>query len=674
MPDKPTYEELEQRIRELEKERKEKERLEAKQVKSAPRANEKLFSDFFRVNPVPTTLSEYDTGKLVLVNEAFAAFAGCDPEEAAGKTTLELNLWADPSERETFTKTLAEKGSVRNFEIKFLRKAGEVRRVLVFGEIIDYENQPHLLSMILDIASRKRFERALRESEKKFKTIFNHMGDAIAIHDLSGRFLEVNQELCDRLGFTREELLQLSPMDIDAPGSADLVSRRMEMLSKKERISFETEQTRADGETISTEVSARMIEFGGRPAVLSVGRDITERLHAEREKEELREKLTRSRKMDALGLLAGGVANDLNNILSGIVSYPELLLLDLPEDSKLRKPIRTIQTSGNRAVDVVSDLLTVARGSATSKKSLNLNHVVEELIRSKECLTLGRRHIGASLETRLSPDLLHVNGSRSHIHKALMNLVCNAMDAVAHQRRGVVSVSTSNIYLSLPLKGYDDVRIGEYVVLTVSDNGGGISEVDRERIFEPFYTKKVMGRSGAGLGLAVVWNTVKDHDGYIDVTTGEGGTTFSLYFPIARENGTWARPNGAGALQGSGEKILVVDDVDSQREIACNILKKLNYNVHAVAGGEEAAAYLKERPADLLVLDMTMDPGMGGVETYKRILEFRPGQKAIVASGFSEAEEIKAARDLGVGAYLKKPYTVEKIGLAIKRELERREN
>ncbi len=515
----------------------------------------------------------------------------------------------------------------------------------------------------------KRVKKALLESERKFRTIFDNVGGAIAIHDLSGRFLEVNGELCERLGYSRKALLQMSPKDIDAPGSADLASRRMDILNRRGRICFETEHIREDGEIISTEASARMIEFEGRPAVLSVGRDVTERLRAEREREEPREKLMRTKKMDALGLLAGGVAHDLNNILSGLVSYPELLLLELPEDSKLRKPIKTIQTSGNRAVDVVSDLLTVARGAATTKQSLNLNDVVEEFIHSSEHDILGRRHVRATLKTDLASDLLPVSGSRDHITKALMNLISNAMDAVNHLTRGMVSVTTANIYLSLPLKGYDDVRIGEYVVLSVSDNGEGITDVDRDRIFEPFYAKKIMGRSGAGLDLAVVWNIVKDHDGYIDVTSGEQGTTFALYFPIARKKEGGARMDGSGVHEGNGEIILVIDDVGSQREIACNILERLNYKVDSASSGEEAVEYLRGRPADLVMLDMTMDPGIDGLETYKRIIEIHPAQKAIMASGLPETEEIRKARELGVGAYLKKPYTVGKMGEAIKREL-----
>jgi CheY-like chemotaxis protein len=216
------------------------------------------------------------------------------------------------------------------------------------------------------------------------------------------------------------------------------------------------------------------------------------------------------------------------------------------------------------------------------------------------------------------------------------------------------------------------VEEGDYVVMTFSDTGIGIFSEDIERIFEPFYTKKVMGRSGTGLGMAVVWGTVKDHNGYIDVQSTQGkGTTFKLYFPVTREE--YAKEEGLGAADpygGSGEKILVVDDVEEQREIASMLLTQLGYSVHTVSSGEEAVEYMKDNSADLLVLDMIMNPGIDGLETYRRILGLHPGQKAILVSGFSETQRVKEAQRLGAGAYIKKPYILRNIGTAIRNELD----
>jgi signal transduction histidine kinase len=395
-----------------------------------------------------------------------------------------------------------------------------------------------------------------------------------------------------------------------------------------------------------------------------------ERKRAEQALRESEEKLARSRKMESLGLLAGGVAHDLNNVLSGIVSYPELIIMDLPEDSKLRKPIETMQESGHRAAAIVQDLLTVARGVATTKEPLNLNELIGDYLNSPEFKKLEQFHPTVTVKTNLDTDLFNIGGSHVHIRKVIMNLVSNASEAI--DSSGNVTISTMNRYIDRPLRGYDDVSIGEYVVLAVSDDGSGISSDDLERIFDPFYTKKVMGRSGTGLGLAVVWNVVQDHKGYIDVTTDENGTTFELYFPITREEiSSQDLSIPIKDYKGNGETILVVDDVGSQRDISCRMLDKLGYITKAESSGEEAVEYLKENTVDLIVLDMIMDPGINGLLTYERILKTHPNQKAIIVSGFAETDDVKEAQRLGAGQYVKKPITLEKIGIAIRDELKK---
>jgi two-component system, cell cycle sensor histidine kinase and response regulator CckA len=206
--------------------------------------------------------------------------------------------------------------------------------------------------------------------------------------------------------------------------------------------------------------------------------------------------------------------------------------------------------------------------------------------------------------------------------------------------------------------------------LSVSDDGSGISSEAIERIFEPFYTKKVMGRSGTGLGLSVTWNVIQDHGGYIGVITGENGTTFELFFPVTRRK-ILGKDLAIAIedLKGSGETILVVDDVDSQRVISCNILETLGYKANSVSSGEEAVEFLKEHAVDLILLDMIMDPGMNGRETYEGIVKIHPNQKAIIISGFAETDEVREAQKLGAGQYIKKPVTIKRIGLAVKEEL-----
>jgi two-component system, cell cycle sensor histidine kinase and response regulator CckA len=266
---------------------------------------------------------------------------------------------------------------------------------------------------------------------------------------------------------------------------------------------------------------------------------------------------------------------------------------------------------------------------------------------------------------------LNIKGSPVHLGKTIMNLVSNATEAISGP--GEVIIRTKNRYIDKPVRGYDYIQEGDYAILTVSDTGSGISATDLGKVFEPFYTKKVMGRSGTGLGLAVVWGTVKDHHGYIDVQSEEGkGSTFTLYFPVTREEMVKVEKTvSPQEYRGRGESILVVDDVKEQRELVMNMLGSLQYQVEAVASGEEAVEYLKNKRPDLMVLDMIMDPGMDGMETYRRVLEINPGQKAVIVSGFSETERIRKTQEMGAGVFIRKPYILEKIGLGVRKELDK---
>ena len=380
------------------------------------------------------------------------------------------------------------------------------------------------------------------------------------------------------------------------------------------------------------------------------------------------EKLIRSQKMESLGLLAGGVAHDLNNVLSGIVSYPELLLLNLPDESELRKPIETIRISGLRASAIVQDLLTVARGVAISKEPLSLNEQIIGYLESPEFEKLAQFHPAVSVKTKLDSNLLNLKGSSIHVRKVIMNLVSNASEAITSQ--GNVIITTTNRYIDKMQRKYDHIDEGEYTILSVADDGPGIPPGDLERMFEPFYTKKVMGRSGTGLGLAVVWNIVQDHKGYIDVVSNGNGTTFELFFPATREE--IVDDDEITALEeliGKGETILIIDDIESQLGISSEMLEKLGYKTISVKSGEDGINYLKDHSVDLVLLDMIMEPGMGGKETYKEIVGLHPKQKAILVSGFAETKEVAEAQKLGAGKFVKKPFTISQIGLAVKEEI-----
>lgn len=448
-------------------------------------------------------------------------------------------------------------------------------------------------------------------------------------------------------------------IDIEAAGKKAENSNRLLREEILEREKTQAELTRHE-ENLKELVAERTEKLEA---------EIAERKQADLINKELELKLRRSEKMEAIGMLAGGIAHDLNNILTGVVSYPELLLLNMEQTNPLYNKIQVIQRSGEKAATIVQDLLTLGRRGVIISETVNLNTIVNNYLISPEHSKLLMFHPAVTVEKDLDRELLNISGSPIHLSKTIMNLISNAAESM--DEGGKVVIKTENKYLDLPIQGYDNVVVGNYAVLTVTDNGTGLSSEDKERIFEPFYTKKKMGRSGTGLGMAVVWGTITDHNAYIDMDSTKGvGTCFSLYFPVIEETMSEApEPVLHEIYYGKGESILIIDDVVLQRDTASEILSKLGYSVKAVASGEDAVEYLKTNSADLLLLDMIMEPGMDGLDTYTEILKIHPNQKAIIASGFSETDRIKKAKEAGAGAYIRKPYSIEKISAAVHEEL-----
>jgi PAS domain S-box-containing protein len=539
------------------------------------------------------------------------------------------------------------------------------------------------MNLLLGVASQtaiginnaKSFQR-IQESEIKYRELVENANSIIMRRDIEGNITFFNEFAQKFFGYTENEILGKRLEGTIFPNIESTKTYLNNLLailkrSPQKPIINEKESILRNGKKVWIAWTYRPIFDSDENLIeiLCIGTDITELKRSEQAKRALETRLQRAQKMEAIGTLAGGVAHDLNNILSGIVSYPELLLMDIPQDSPLRKPILTIQKSGERAAAIVQDLLTLARRGVITTKVLNLNSIISEYLKSPEFENLKMNHPNVHIKTDFEADILHILGSPVHLSKTLMNLVTNAAEAIPDL--GEIIISTKNRYVDQSLSGFDKIKAGDYVILSVRDTGIGIPPEDLERIFEPFYTKKVMGKSGTGLGMAVVWGTVKDHKGYIDVKSAGGkGTEFTLYFPVIRQELAHDVPMlSLEEIMANGESVLIVDDMEDQRKIASEMLTKLGYSVVSVSSGEEAVDYMKDHSADLMVLDMIMDPGIDGLDTYKKILEIHPNQKAIIASGYSETERVKEAQRLGATSYVKKPYLMDKIGQVVKAEL-----
>lgn len=515
----------------------------------------------------------------------------------------------------------------------------------------------------------KKTQLILEAKGRELEIMLDSSPGMVFYKDKAQRYIRVNKKFVQITGIPMDEVLGKTHAQLFPGNKGQVLDDDSEVIQKGRPVLQKTGIL----ETVQGRKSLIVDKFpykdidGKVIGVIGFAMDLTDLEKAEKEKKELQERIARAEKMEAIGLLAGGFAHDSNNILGGISGYIQLALMNMPEDDPNLRYLKSSLDAANKMAELVQDLLTLARRGVRGTEVINLNDVVTSYLQSSVPQKLKLHHPGVKIETDMEPDLLNIAGKSVHLDKTIMNLVTNAAEALPDG--GTVTLSTKNQYVDKPIAGYDlSIQEGEFVILKVVDNGTGIAPEDLNRIFEPFYTKKVMGRSGSGLGMAVVYGTVKDHQGYIDVHSIEGvGTTFELYFPVTREAISAEQTTvPMEAYTGSGQSILVVDDVQAQREIASGILTQLGYSVATVAGGEEAVDYVTNNSVDLMVLDMIMDPGIDGLDTYRKIIKLRPRQEAIITSGFSETERVKECQRLGAGQFIQKPYTFEKIGMAVK--------
>lgn len=602
-------------------------------------------------------------GNYLRVNGAFSNMIGYSKEELQSKNWRDITHSDSLNKTESLVADIYDGKEVHPTEKKYLHKSGKiVWALLTIG--LDREEvgrTQFYIAQAQDITQIKEVQARMRLRDKRYKQLFEADLSGFYIATPSGILLLCNKVFVNVLGF--KSVAELVGQNISRfYQRATTWSNLVEEIKTAQRVeNLEVELLRSDGESRNIILNAigRFDENGQLLEIQGYIMDISEQ-------KELEDKLIRAQKMEAIGLMAGGVAHDLNNILSGIVSYPDLMIRNLESDSQLIKPLSKMRDSGQRAAAVVADLLTVARGAANVRELHSLDDLVIEYLNSPECGNLRFLYPNITLHLDQTGTEGTIFCSPVHIKKCIMNLVTNGIEAI--EGSGNVQVRVGEQTLLEEIDG-EEVSC-DYVTLEVEDNGTGISEQDRERIFEPFYTKKVMGRSGTGLGLAVVWNAVQDHGGQITVKSSSEGTIFTLFFPrYEKIEPKSAAPLDPIAIEGHGESILVVDDEPMLRDIAREILEKLGYKVVAVESGEAALKFLRDNQVDLVLLDMFMEPGINGCQAYERIIRMYPDQKAVIASGYSKSDDVKKALRLGVGAFIEKPYSLEQLGCVIAKEL-----
>jgi PAS domain S-box-containing protein len=517
----------------------------------------------------------------------------------------------------------------------------------------------------VSLFSAKSFKE-LQRSEERFRSLYENVPTAyISISIDDAVIVNCNSAAMRLFGYERKLLIGSSLLSYVAPDKESQQRSQWmhELLMNGQSFHNETLGL-IDREGKSIWVRVSLEPFRTATGQIVEGRciliDITKQKYLE-------EKLQRAQKMETIGTLAGGVAHDLSNILGAIVGYPELLMMDIPEDSPHYDQLVKIKSAGKRAAAIAHDLLTLSRRGVPISDVVDINETVEHFLSGPELEDLIARHPGIHIQTELSSEDVLVKGSPVHLFKSLMNIVFNAAEAIVD--KGMIRISTEKKWLDA---GEHDS--GHYVILTVEDSGYGIAPDNLKRVFEPFFTKKVMGKSGTGLGMVIVWATIEDHKGFIDIDSRVGyGTTVRLNFPATSEKRQFPPPvDDPMEYSGHGNTVMIIDDDVEHREIANLMLTRLGYDVVAVESGEAAVAeFRRDYRPDIVMLDMMLGRGEDGLETYQQILKIHPGQKAIIASGYSESSRVKKARMLGVGAYVKKPYNLMEIGAAVRHEIDR---
>jgi len=610
-------------------------------------------------------------GILTYMSPAIKQIGGYDPSDIVGKPFTEFIYDEDIIlAQQRFQEVLT--GDIKPTVYRMLNKNKEIRWIQVSTKPKFAGNElAGIQGVLIDFTEKKNAEDELAKERNQLRTLIDTLPDLIYIKDRKGRFITCNKATAEALGKSKpEEIIGNTDFDfIEHDLAEQFFAEEQEIIATgKPMVNKNTQNPEKTTWGLNTKVPFYDIgdKIGG---LVCINHDITGLKKAEEEKERIQKQLNRVQKMDSMGRLAGAVAHDLNHILAGLVTYPDIILMDMDEDDPMQEKIEAIKESGKRAADVVEDLLNIARGGIGTFEVININDVIEEATNSPEIMLVRDNNPDVIIETELEPDINNIICSKVHVVKILYNLINNAAEAI--EGKGQLSIKTQNRELFKPVHGYENIQPGKYIVLSVSDTGVGISEDDLQKIFEPYFTKKVLGRSGSGIGLTVVWNAVKDHGGFIDIKSKTGaGTVFNIYFPVTEEELVQEEEKiELDKITGNRETILVVDDEEALRESLYEILKDLNYLPVTCSSGEEALIYLRTHEVDLMLLDMILEPEMDGLETYKEIKKFKPDQKVILISGYSASEKILETQNLGAGEFLKKPFTIAEIGQAINKEL-----
>ena len=641
-----------------------------KQAEEALRISEEKFSKLFFASPVPITITTLKEGRMLEANNSFLKQSGFSRQECLGRTSLELGLWFErSSNRQDMLALFQHQGKLRNMELE-IRLKNQVRSILWSAETIFYDNQECLLGVYIDITERKQAQEALLRSEAQFRTLVDNAPVAIVIQTREN-IAYVNNKATEAFGAqSSDDLLGQPVIERVAPGFHDLIKERINLVNQGNTFisPVEYQFVKLEGSSFNVELLSVPIHYQGENGALFFFQDITERKKQEAEKEKLETQLRQAQKMEAIGTLAGGIAHDFNNILGVVIGFTELAILKSQDRQDYTKELKHILDAGERARDLVGQILTFSRKVEVDLMPLNLN---EELEHTAELLerTLPKM---ISIETNLAPDLMPVLANANQLEQIMLNLAANAQHAMPDG--GKLIIDTQNITLTDEYCAQHlELKPGRYVLLQVSDTGQGMDERTKEHIFDPFYTTKGVGE-GTGLGLSTVFGIVKAFRGHISCYSDLGlGTTFKIYLPAFENEFVKANADilSDQGLQLGNETILLVDDESPLRDLGEQILSMAGYTILTANSGEQALDIYTEKKdiLDLVILDLGM-PGIGGYKALEGILEINPQAKVIIASGYAANGPVKRALHSGAAGFLAKPFNNTELWSTVRRVLD----
>ena len=666
MTKKPTYEELEQRVKELEKEA-----VERKLAEDALQTTQKELETI--IDSVPAMIFYKDKNNIKLrVNETCARTIGISKEYIEGKSDFDLTqnrelaerYWRDDKEviasgipkRNIIEPLITDETRwVQTDKIPYRDDKGNIQGVIGFS---------------IDITSRVRAEEALRESEERYRSLVENVPIAVyrTIPGPKGRFLMANPTFLKMFGLnSEEELKEITVADVYM-NPKDRKAFSDNFLARGIVTEVELPLKKKDGTTFWGSVAARVVYDEGGKALYfdSTIVDITAQRQAEEEKEKLQAQLFQAQKVEAIGTLAGGIAHNFNNLLMGIMGNTSLMFLETDPAHPNYERLKNIEESVQSGSKLTSQLLGYAREGGYEIAPISLNQLVRD---TSDTLATTKKEIRVHQD--LSKDLFGIKADQGQIEQVLMNLYVNAADAMPGG--GDLFLKTMNVTRKQMSDRPYKPSPGNYVLLTVRDTGMGMDKKTQDRVFDPFFTTKDMGK-GTGLGLASVYGIIKAHGGYIDVKSKKGhGTTFCIYLPASKKRVEKTAKGAEKITEGDGT-ILLVDDEEMILDVSVQLLKILGYKVIEAKGGKEAVDIYRQAKdkIDMVLLDMVM-PDMGGGKAYDLMKEINPNVKVLLSSGYSIDGQATEILNRGCDGFIQKPFSMKRLSQRIREILDKKQ-